>query len=210
MDMGDLEKCLQQATDAGARIKVRSAVHCVGADCGCGFASSLPQLAAPLSFHCALTSKPCSWLSPMACSPWTGTSRRWTRSCRSLTSELAGMPGGWWHKQVSTRAGALSGLAMQSAKRQVAVHVMPRPPVHLAHVRFPGTYLFVDECHATGFLGKTGRGTDEHCGVHGRVDIINSTLGKALGGATGVKALDIDKALCMTCSMHVFGVQISI
>lgn len=45
--------------------------------------------------------------------------------------------------------------------------------------------VFVDECHATGFFGKTGRGTDEYCGVQGRIDIINSTLGKALGGATG-------------------------
>lgn len=45
--------------------------------------------------------------------------------------------------------------------------------------------VFIDECHATGFFGKTGRGTDEHCGVQGRVDVINSTLGKALGGATG-------------------------
>merc|ERR1712061_883150 len=45
--------------------------------------------------------------------------------------------------------------------------------------------LFIDECHATGFLGKTGRGTPELCGVDDRVDIINSTLGKALGGATG-------------------------
>eukprot|EP00405_Crypthecodinium_cohnii_P017107 CAMPEP_0206452678 /NCGR_PEP_ID=MMETSP0324_2-20121206/20094_1 /ASSEMBLY_ACC=CAM_ASM_000836 /TAXON_ID=2866 /ORGANISM="Crypthecodinium cohnii, Strain Seligo" /LENGTH=431 /DNA_ID=CAMNT_0053922825 /DNA_START=87 /DNA_END=1382 /DNA_ORIENTATION=+ len=45
--------------------------------------------------------------------------------------------------------------------------------------------VFVDECHATGFLGKTGRGTPELCGVEGRIDIINSTLGKALGGATG-------------------------
>lgn len=45
--------------------------------------------------------------------------------------------------------------------------------------------LFVDECHATGFFGATGRGTDEHTGARGRVDIINSTLGKALGGATG-------------------------
>ena len=45
--------------------------------------------------------------------------------------------------------------------------------------------VFIDECHATGFLGKTGRGTDEYCGVKGRVDIINSTLGKALGGAAG-------------------------
>ncbi len=43
----------------------------------------------------------------------------------------------------------------------------------------------VDECHASGFLGKTGRGTIEHCGVLGRVDIITSTLGKALGGASG-------------------------
>ncbi|CAD7698161.1 unnamed protein product, partial [Ostreobium quekettii] len=45
--------------------------------------------------------------------------------------------------------------------------------------------VFIDECHATGFFGPTGRGTDEHCGVLGEIDIINSTLGKALGGATG-------------------------
>jgi len=45
--------------------------------------------------------------------------------------------------------------------------------------------IFVDECHATGFFGKTGRGTPEYCGVEGKIDIINSTLGKALGGATG-------------------------
>jgi len=45
--------------------------------------------------------------------------------------------------------------------------------------------VFVDECHATGFLGAGGRGTPELCGVEGKVDIVNSTLGKALGGATG-------------------------
>lgn len=45
--------------------------------------------------------------------------------------------------------------------------------------------VMVDDCHATGFIGKTGRGTHEHCGVMGRVDIITSTLGKALGGAIG-------------------------
>jgi len=45
--------------------------------------------------------------------------------------------------------------------------------------------VFIDECHSTGFLGKTGRGADELCDVYGRIDIINSTLGKALGGATG-------------------------
>lgn len=45
--------------------------------------------------------------------------------------------------------------------------------------------VFVDDCHGTGFLGATGRGTPEHCGVNDKIDIINSTLGKALGGATG-------------------------
>lgn len=45
--------------------------------------------------------------------------------------------------------------------------------------------VMVDDCHATGFIGKTGRGTHEHCGVMGRVDIITGTLGKALGGAMG-------------------------
>jgi len=45
--------------------------------------------------------------------------------------------------------------------------------------------LVVDDSHATGFIGKTGRGTPEHFGVQDRVDIITSTLGKALGGASG-------------------------
>lgn len=48
-----------------------------------------------------------------------------------------------------------------------------------------GALLGVDDSHATGFLGKRGRGTHEHCGVFGKVDIITGTLGKALGGASG-------------------------
>ncbi len=48
-----------------------------------------------------------------------------------------------------------------------------------------GAMVMVDECHASGFIGKTGRGTPEHCDVMGRVDIITGTLGKALGGAMG-------------------------
>lgn len=43
----------------------------------------------------------------------------------------------------------------------------------------------IDECHASGFLGKTGRGTHEHRGVMDRIDIVTGTLGKALGGASG-------------------------
>jgi glycine C-acetyltransferase len=45
--------------------------------------------------------------------------------------------------------------------------------------------LFVDDSHSSGFIGKTGRGTHEKCGVMGRVDIITTTFGKALGGASG-------------------------
>ena len=48
-----------------------------------------------------------------------------------------------------------------------------------------GALVMVDDCHATGFMGKTGRGSTEHCGVMGRVDIVTGTLGKALGGALG-------------------------
>lgn len=45
--------------------------------------------------------------------------------------------------------------------------------------------VMTDECHSSGFIGKTGRGVPEYCGVMGRVDIITGTLGKALGGASG-------------------------
>ena len=45
--------------------------------------------------------------------------------------------------------------------------------------------VFLDDSHATGFIGRTGRGTHEHCGVIGKIDVITTTLGKALGGASG-------------------------
>ena len=48
-----------------------------------------------------------------------------------------------------------------------------------------GALVFVDDSHASGFIGRTGRGTHEHCGVVGKIDIITTTLGKALGGASG-------------------------
>ena len=48
-----------------------------------------------------------------------------------------------------------------------------------------GAMVMVDDCHSTGFFGKTGRGTPEFRGVHGKIDVITSTLGKALGGASG-------------------------
>jgi len=48
-----------------------------------------------------------------------------------------------------------------------------------------GALVMVDDCHATGFLGKHGRGSPEYCGVEGRIDILTGTLGKALGGGMG-------------------------
>ena len=48
-----------------------------------------------------------------------------------------------------------------------------------------GALVMVDDSHAVGFMGRRGRGTHEHCGVMGRVDIITGTMGKALGGASG-------------------------
>ena len=45
--------------------------------------------------------------------------------------------------------------------------------------------IFLDDSHASGFIGKTGRGTHEHCGVYGKIDIITTTFGKGLGGASG-------------------------
>ncbi|WP_395737320.1 glycine C-acetyltransferase [Prosthecobacter sp.] len=48
-----------------------------------------------------------------------------------------------------------------------------------------GALVMVDDSHAVGFMGRTGRGTHEHCNVMGRIDILTGTLGKALGGASG-------------------------
>jgi glycine C-acetyltransferase len=48
-----------------------------------------------------------------------------------------------------------------------------------------GAQVYVDECHAAGFIGKTGKGTPELFGLHGKIDFISSTLGKSMGGASG-------------------------
>jgi glycine C-acetyltransferase len=58
-------------------------------------------------------------------------------------------------------------------------------PALLALTRKHGAILFVDDSHAVGVCGKSGRGTPEQCGVHGKVDVLTGTLGKAIGGAAG-------------------------
>lgn len=62
--------------------------------------------------------------------------------------------------------------------------IAPLPEI-VALAKKYNAFTFVDECHASGVLGKTGRGTPEYFGVEGQIDVINSTLGKALGGGTG-------------------------
>ena len=57
-----------------------------------------------------------------------------------------------------------------------------------------GAIVMVDDSHATGFVGRTGRGTPEHCNVMKRVDIITSTMGKAMGGAAGGFTTEIGRA----------------
>jgi len=63
-------------------------------------------------------------------------------------------------------------------------NVCPLPEIKALADKY-SAMIFLDECHATGFFGKTGRGTEEFFGMQGSADIINSTLGKALGGASG-------------------------
>lgn len=62
--------------------------------------------------------------------------------------------------------------------------VAPLPEL-IALAKKHNAVLYVDDSHSTGVLGKTGRGTAEHFGVHGQVDVFSGTLGKALGGAAG-------------------------
>lgn len=63
-------------------------------------------------------------------------------------------------------------------------NVAPLPEILNIAEKYKALTL-VDDCHATGFFGKTGRGTEEYYNVMGKVDLINSTLGKAMGGAAG-------------------------
>jgi glycine C-acetyltransferase len=72
--------------------------------------------------------------------------------------------------------------------------------------------LFVDDSHATGFIGKTGRGTPEKYGVTGKVDVVTTTFGKALGGASG-GCVSGRKELVEMCRHHArlqFGVDLSV
>jgi glycine C-acetyltransferase len=74
------------------------------------------------------------------------------------------------------------------------------------------SFLFVDDAHATGALGMTGRGTPEVFGLEGKIDVINSTLGKALGGGTGgftVAKAGVIEVLRQKCRPYLFSNSIA-
>jgi len=62
--------------------------------------------------------------------------------------------------------------------------IAPLDQVHALAAKY-GAMVHFDDCHSTGFLGARGRGTHEHCGLFGKIDLTTGTLGKALGGASG-------------------------
>jgi glycine C-acetyltransferase len=81
-------------------------------------------------------------------------------------------------------AGARTKLITTDGVFSMDGHVAPLDAICELADRY-GALVHFDDCHATGFWGPTGRGTHEHCGVMGRVDLTTGTLGKALGGASG-------------------------
>jgi glycine C-acetyltransferase len=81
-------------------------------------------------------------------------------------------------------AGARTRLITTDGVFSMDGHVAPLAEICELADRYNALVHF-DDCHATGFWGPTGRGTHEHCGVLGRVDLTTGTLGKALGGASG-------------------------
>jgi len=86
--------------------------------------------------------------------------------------------------EAAGRAGARLKLIVTDGSFSMDGDIAPLREI-LALARRHGAATFIDECHSSGHLGPTGRGTDEYWGVRGQIDIINNTLGKALGGATG-------------------------
>jgi glycine C-acetyltransferase len=84
----------------------------------------------------------------------------------------------------ASAAGARTKLITTDGVFSMDGHVAPLDQICDLADRY-GALVHFDDCHATGFWGPTGRGTHEHCGVMGRVDLTTGTLGKALGGASG-------------------------
>jgi glycine C-acetyltransferase len=86
--------------------------------------------------------------------------------------------------QTAKAAGARYVLIATDGVFSMDGHVAPLQGICDLADRY-GALVMVDDSHAVGFMGSRGRGTHEHCGVMGRVDLITGTLGKALGGASG-------------------------
>jgi glycine C-acetyltransferase len=106
------------------------------------------------------------------------------RLCRAERHRYAHLDMGDLERALKETAGARTRLICTDGVFSMDGDVAPLARICDLADRY-GALVMVDDSHATGFFGPTGRGTPEHCGVAGRVDIITSTLGKALGGASG-------------------------
>jgi glycine C-acetyltransferase len=106
------------------------------------------------------------------------------RLCKAERSRYKHMDMADLEEKLKAAAGARTRLIVTDGVFSMDGDVAPLKEI-VALAKKYDALTFIDECHATGFFGPTGRGTDEYWGVRGQIDIINSTLGKALGGATG-------------------------
>lgn len=106
------------------------------------------------------------------------------RLCKAKRFRYANRDMGELERALREASGARTRLIVTDGVFSMDGHVAPLPQIcDLAEKH--GAMVMVDDSHATGFFGPGGRGTHAHHGVEGRVDIITSTLGKALGGASG-------------------------
>jgi glycine C-acetyltransferase len=85
---------------------------------------------------------------------------------------------------MDTNAGYRFGFIATDGVFSMEGDVAPLPELVSAAKQYRKT-LFVDDSHAIGVIGDTGRGTPEHLGLHGKIDVLTGTLGKAMGGAAG-------------------------
>src|SRR5665647_1611091 len=115
----------------------------------------------------------------LASTPTAGSSRRCSGQMTRSSATLSTMPA----SSTASDSARRSGIATDGAFSMDGV-IAPLAEICDLAERYDALVM-VDDSHALGVLGQSGRGTPEHCGVMGRVDIITGTLGKALGGASG-------------------------
>jgi glycine C-acetyltransferase len=107
-----------------------------------------------------------------------------TRLCRAQRLIYAHADMAALEEKLKEASGARIRMIVTDGVFSMDGDLAPLPAICTLAERY-GSLVMVDDSHATGFMGKTGRGTPEHFGVTDRIDLVSTTFGKALGGATG-------------------------